>query len=421
MGFCGSQPPADVCVYSGYGASHSWTWFADIFDRENFSNIFFADESDILNGVLCHCKVFFISGGDTFAIAQGLGQRGADQIASFVRGGGVYMGSCAGAYLPLKTSLSPLNRFNFVQAKIANLASVLPEQIVETEKFCTEYGCRYVFHPVREEVVMRVLRKGSGIADSIIAPLYGGPVMLPSDDMASLAVYDGFSDKTEFLVDRHTAWQTLSGNVAAAEKRYEKGVFYIFGPHFEHPDYPEANRMIFSLMQQHGIGLDQPSGGNRSPSRGGTPETVFLEVMRLLSNARIAALGLESRSVKWLIGRKYYDYEKIRVFLETMWTRARAIHRAKCGTQTDAHISEQLALFLARINRYLKELRCQASSLSCPATGPAEDLFADLRKSSALLLTAYFNLKSNGFIRNERRTGCTYTSKQRRFSTALQS
>ncbi len=410
----------EVCIYAGYGSSHSWTWFADIFDRQNSSTIFFADESDILNGVLNNCKVFFISGGDTFAIAEGLDNKGAEQIEGFVKNGGIYMGSCAGAYLPLKSSLSPLNMFNFIDARIANLASVLPEQKKSTDKFCTEYGCRYVFHPVRENVTMNVLLEHKNIPRKITAPLYGGPVITDSNDIDIISEYEGFDDKTEFLVDINLAGETMIGRVAAAKKKHGKGVFYIFGPHFEHPAYPEANRIIFYLMSENGVLFEQTSSNQYVCNGSKTSEKLFLSFMSLLSNARIAALGLENRSLKWLIGRKYYDYEKIRVFLETMWKRAKAIHRSKCGIKMDAGISEQLVFFLARINKYLKRLHCQASSTSCQTTGLAGELFADLRKASVLLLTEYFKLKRCGFIRKERRLGCTYTSKQQHFSTALQ-
>ncbi|MBN2106053.1 MAG: hypothetical protein JW832_01400, partial [Deltaproteobacteria bacterium] len=173
-----------IGIYVGRGASHSWTWLADICDREGLSCVCFLDEQDIAAGALTGVSVFFISGGDTFAIAQGLGRAGADAIDAFVKNGGVYVGACAGAYLPLNSSLAPLNRFNFVPARIANLTSKLPEAIARPEKFCTEYGCRYVYHPVRESVRLRL--NGWGGYDAITAPLYGGPALMPSDDVTVL-------------------------------------------------------------------------------------------------------------------------------------------------------------------------------------------------------------------------------------------
>ena len=98
-----------IGIYVGHGASHSWTWFADIFEKFGCYNVKFIDEADVEKGLLTDCNVFFISGGDTFAIAEGLGKPGAEEIERFVINGGIYIGSCAGAYLPLRSSLKPLN------------------------------------------------------------------------------------------------------------------------------------------------------------------------------------------------------------------------------------------------------------------------------------------------------------------------
>ena len=59
-----------IAVYTGEGASHSWTWFADIFERRHISMVAFLDEADIVSGALdgvdvlvrfrrghlCHCS-----------------------------------------------------------------------------------------------------------------------------------------------------------------------------------------------------------------------------------------------------------------------------------------------------------------------------------------------------------------------------
>ncbi len=247
-----SSDVSDVGIYVGYGASHSWTWFADIFDSDSYYSVSFLNEHDIKKGKLSTCNFFFVSGGDTFAIAQGLGSIGACEIEKFVRNGGTYLGSCAGAYLPLNSSLSPLNMFNFASVRITNLTKNLPEPDKRPEKFCTEYGCRYVFHPVRGEVKLRLRQCCAGRLDTVInAPLYGGPAMRHSKDIEVLAEYDAFTEKTEFIIDRKFSQQTIIGHVAAARKRHGAGMFYLFGPHFEHPEYPEANRFLFNILSDN--------------------------------------------------------------------------------------------------------------------------------------------------------------------------
>jgi hypothetical protein len=147
-------PYPAIGIYNGHGASHSWLWFVEILDSMGFWDIHFINDRDITGGALDPLNVLLISGGDTFAIAEALGNVGAEQLKSFLERGGLYIGSCAGAYLPLNSSLSPLNLFNLASVKISNLTKNLPEPLALPEKFCTAYGCSYVFHPVREAVTI---------------------------------------------------------------------------------------------------------------------------------------------------------------------------------------------------------------------------------------------------------------------------
>ena len=130
-----------IGIYNGPGASHSWLWFVEILDAMGFWDIEFLDDQNIKNNGLNNLEVLLVSGGDTFAIAESLGKEGAERLKSFLDGGGLYIGSCAGAYLPLNSSLSPLNLFNFASVKISNLTKTLPTPVSLPEKFCTSYGC----------------------------------------------------------------------------------------------------------------------------------------------------------------------------------------------------------------------------------------------------------------------------------------
>jgi len=390
-----------VGIYVGQGASHSWTWLADIFDRENYCSVFFLDEQDIAAGALVGVSVFFISGGDTFAIAQGLGQAGAGAIEAFVRGGGTYVGACAGAYLPLKSSLPPLNQFNFVVARIANLTKDLPEAIARPEKFCTEYGCRYVYHPVRESVRLRL--KGWGSGGSITAPLYGGPALLPSDDVTVLAEYDDFTDETEFLIDRDIATRSLLGTAAVIKKEYGQGLFYLFGPHFEHPDYPDANRLLFEIFES--APAEQSCAGIE---RAAIPVTrqQYLALLSAVSNARIMALALERKAFAWVIGKKVYDPEKIRVFLEAIWKRCRLLDTPACFEYIRPDEISLLAESAVEIAALIHKLQ-NGQQPAAQETALAEQLFLKLRTAAAAFLSIYFRLKHGGVLHQQRRSTCT--------------
>ena len=140
----------------GEGTAHSWTWWAEYFEKIGFYHQQYLDEENFasrLGGVDFLC----LSGGDTFAIAEGLGPAGARALGEFFSGEKVYLGSCAGAYLPLHSSLEPLQRFNFLSIPVANIVSDPPLGLEFSPRTMIPYGNRYLVHPVRDEVVLRPL------------------------------------------------------------------------------------------------------------------------------------------------------------------------------------------------------------------------------------------------------------------------
>jgi len=384
----------EIGVYVGSGASHSWTWFADIFERNSIYSVKFVDTSYIAQKGLDQVDALLVSGGDTFAIAEGLGQEGAQHLRNFIASGGVYIGSCAGAYLPLKSSRAPLNLFNFVTSRITNLTNNVPAPRKMAEKYCTQYGCQYIFHPVREAVMVRVVDGFSCTGDEIAAPLYGGPAMTASDDIEVLGVYSSFTRETEFLVDKTLADKTLIGNVAIARKRMGKGVLYLFGPHFEHPHYAAANRIVFEALCS-GSYKQQPTRLMQDSCPDAWCNIRQIEKLRgEISNARIVALALERLPCHWPIGRKVYDPGKIRVFLEAIWSRIRTSEFEQYVSSVSSWEAEDLINSAQRVTTLLRNVK-KISYMNEDATAEAEELFTYLKKLTADYLSIYFRIKAN--------------------------
>ncbi|MDZ7695522.1 MAG: BPL-N domain-containing protein [Deltaproteobacteria bacterium] len=388
-----------IGIYAGTGTSHSWLWYVDIFDRMGFYDLAFLTEEDIQGDGLDPVQVLAMSGGDTFAIAEGLGEAGASKIEAFIRSGGLYMGSCAGAYLPLNSSKPFLNLFNFVPARITNLTRTLPEPIRMKEKFCTAYGCSFIFHPVRETVAV----KTNGFAPfgkpkRILAPLYGGPPMTVGNRSAVLATYTGFTDKTLFLVDPALAKKTLIGNAAVIRERMGRGHLHLYGPHFEHPRFHMANALLARAMYWDSPadrGTASPAAPPRSAVTGNSLKAFVRDLKREVSNARIVAAGLEMRPVRWTLGKKVYDPAKIRVFLDAIWSRLRAVEQAERVLLTpgqDAAIIRQAAMVTTRIREMKRGLDRGMDTLE-----RADVLFTDLRQSCTLFLDVYFRTMMNQF------------------------
>lgn len=390
-----------IALYAGSGASHSWLWFAEIFDKMGFYDLVPLDEKDIRGGKLQGLDVLSVSGGDTFAIAAALGRKGAAEMERFITDGGLYLGSCAGAYLLLHSSKEDLNLFNYVKAKITNLTSTLPEPFRLKEKFCTAYGCSYIFHPVREEVALETNGfPPFSCSGTLTAPLYGGPPMVPSDTAQVLATYKGFTDKTLFLVEKKLVEDTLLGKAAVIRENMGKGHIYLFGPHLEHPHFPEANRLLVDAMYWD-LPIERTDKGHRDELpryiQGKANRALLKDIKREISNARIVAVGMESLHLHWTIGNKVFESAKIRVFIEAIWTRLRELEKVD-RTKLLPGQDELILQRASELTLLLRDLRRSIISGDSETTGKAENTISLLKKTCALFLEIYFSTQMSCFV-----------------------
>jgi hypothetical protein len=396
-----NQPSFDppIGIYTGSGASHSWLWFVEILDRRGFSNIHFVDERDILSNALAPLNVLLMSGGDTFAIAEGFGKEGSDKLRDFIERGGLYIGTCAGAYLPLRSSMDFLNQFNFINVKIANISRRLSEHERHSlqKVACSSYGCDFIFHVVREDVVLEMANgyQADGKKE-MIAPLYGGPSMLPSEDIEPIATYKGFTKKTKFLVEEKLAEKTLIGNIAVAKKSMGRGHLYIFSPHFEHPHYPSCNLFLAEIIDKEQNGRSHPiqkdfSEDPKNLIKGEALKELLKDLKRELSNSRIMASGMNDFSISWLIGNKYYEPEKISVFLEVLWKRLTYLESGG-DVAVDLQDPDGMINRLKGITDILRKMK-KGIDRGEATNELAEDLFPNLKKATSDFLTIYFRTK----------------------------
>jgi glutamine amidotransferase-like uncharacterized protein len=387
----------------GSGASHSWLWFVQILDRMGFYNVHFVDERDIRSNALEPLNVLLMSGGDTFAVAEGLGEEGSGKLRSFIEGGGLYIGTCAGAYLPLRSSMDFLNQFNFIDVKISNISRRLSEieRLTLQRVACSSYGCDFVYHVVREDVVLEMVNgfQADGRRE-MIAPLFGGPVMLPSEDIEPIATYKGFTKKTKFLVQEELAEKTLIGNIAVAKKSMGRGHLYIFGPHFEHPHYPSCNLFLAEIIykEQNGKPANSKkdfSGDSKNRIKGEALGELLKDLKRELSNSRIMGSGMNDFSIHWWIGNKYYEPEKISVFINTVWDKLKDLESIP-----DLEVDKNLLLRCIEISEGItRELRTIKSEIKAQGdTIPlASKMFLDLKTLSSDFFTLYFKVKRDRF------------------------
>ena len=391
-------------IYTGGGSSHSWLWFVEVLERLGFIDLVFLDEEAIGAEGLEGLDVLAVSGGDTFAMARALGRRGAERLEDFIRSGGLYLGACAGAYLMMRSSKEPLNLFNLVPVRISNLARELPQALNLLEKFSTPYGCHYVFHPVREAVLLKAQGRGPFAgAKSFPAPLYGGPAMLESRPEQVLARYQDFTERTLFLADPQVAARTLLGRAAVIREELGRGRLYLFGPHFEHPRFPQANRLLadaiyWDLDRRPRDAPPEKAEEQRRPL-GGEPARAWLhEVKRWLSNARVVALALEGHPARWTIGSKVYEPAKFRVFIEALWPRLRRLERS--GELYLAPGETELDKTWRGIAQDLRRLK-QGLDRKEDTQELAAGLFPALNRACACFLGIYFHTALKGLTREQ--------------------
>lgn len=386
-----------VGVYVGEGASHSWTWFVDLMERYAYGRLRLIQEDDFPR-LTPEQDVLLLSGGDTFAVARALEPPGAQALQAFLDRGGLYIGSCAGAYLPLNSSKAPLSTFNFVKCRINNLTRDLPPVQQMPLKYSTRYGCDYIYHPVREDV--RVRMEGAFPVwggQEVCVPLYGGPPLNLSDDIVPMAFYTGFTKKTCFLTVPEIAEKVYLGKVAACEKFFGKGRMVLLGPHFEHPWFPEGNDIIHRWIQWHThpegpvqhAGLERKRAKERLRFRKDTlSPRVQKDFKREISNMRIRAHAMTRQSVHWQIGAKVYEPEKVLHFVDAIWKRLTGKGSSSSGSVSDG-CQAALVDQAAECNGLVKALAL-AIDTGEDSQELAEQMFSSLKALVVAFLGVYF-------------------------------
>ncbi len=232
------------------------------------------------------------------------------KLMDFISSGGLYIGSCAGAYFPLSFDFPPLNYFNVINAGVANFAVHPPEPLMLSEKFSCPYGNGFIFHPVREEIRIK-FNDGT-----ITAPIYGGPAFVVKDDSHCIGEYHSFTERTIFLCDRKYADEIYLNMPAIIAKKFNDGYLILTGPHLEHPLYEEANKKLLELIEMF---IQRECLKENIYYCG--EEISTLELKKVVSNLRIMSDGLITKELKWRVGRKIYEAEKIAYFIDSVWKR----------------------------------------------------------------------------------------------------
>lgn len=284
-----------AAVYAGQGSSHSWTWLADLFEGSGMLGARFLSAKEFVSALKGpRIRTAIVSGGDGYAIAEALSGDGFRGLERWISDGGTYVGMCAGAYLPLRSSIPPFSEFNLSSTKIENILCG-PEPKAEPDpRREVRYGTCSIVHPVRGPVEMANRTRGK-----VLAPLYGGPVFKEPETDTVLLRYSAFTDETEFQTDRDDASRMMLGKPAAVASVHGSGNMMLFGPHLEHPRFPEANKALLGLLGWHG------ASARVVPAIPSDRREMQQELHGAISDLKVAIYGLENRS--FVVGHKAWD------------------------------------------------------------------------------------------------------------------
>jgi hypothetical protein len=192
------------------------------------------------------------------------------------------------------------------------------------------------------------------------------------------------------------AEKTLIGNIAVAKKSMGKGHLYIFGPHFEHPHYPSCNLFLAEIIckKQNGKPVNSKKDLSEDLQKrihGDALKEILKDLKRELSNSRIVASGMNDFTVQWLIGNKYYEPEKISVFINTVWDKLKVL-----GSMPDLEVDRTPLLRCVEISKGItEELKMIKSQIKeqGDVTPLASKLFFNLKTLSSQFFTLYFKVK----------------------------
>ncbi|MFP4642356.1 MAG: BPL-N domain-containing protein [Dehalococcoidia bacterium] len=180
-----------AAVYAGEGA----VLFSDVAYALEILGISYAtvNHDEVRNGDLSRFQVMLVPGGYTQQYMPALGDKGREEIRSFIRSGGGYIGICAGAYIATGTVQVPGNQKGLDIIDIENTRkSGRGKRKIHLEE-----------HPITE-----------GLDKELKIYYQNGPDITPGKDVQEIARYK-------------------NGSCAAVSGHFGEGKVVIFSPHPE--------------------------------------------------------------------------------------------------------------------------------------------------------------------------------------------
>lgn len=345
-------------IYAGRGASHSLVWLVDLLASSGYAGtrLVRSEEMRSVADRVPSCVV--ISGGDGYEISRSVGPAGFSSLSDYVASGGLYIGMCAGAYLPLPSRLEPFSSFNISRTRIRNLDLRCGSPGSCNSRLSVPYGDCSIIHPVRGMVSL------TGPLGECVAPIYGGPVFEEPEEDAALLRFHSFTDRTEFHVPRDASETMMIGLPAVVECRHGRGMMVLLGPHLEFPGCADANRLFMSLLPDDGrLGAKvlEPVDTRSCP-----------ELDRAIADLKVSIVGLENRS--FVCSHKLWDGGRLLELVDAIGRMRWAVEKEVCVEVCD----------------FLSRARAGLMAIDGPGVGGASETPNELIDAFRLCANGYF-------------------------------
>lgn len=245
-----------IGIYSGRGAAVSYTQeTVEVLENMGFRKISLLT-GPLTPGDLGGLDVLIFGGGDSFEILRSLDPDETRLIRQFVETGGVYIGICAGAMLPLKP-------VNLLGAAYGELEAWSELQLIECEVLSDKvaepswpvFSSRRVggvlrTYPVKGIVNSRIVKRGLltlGYRGEI-QMLHMGPLVKAANSKQVFGKIESLSSNVEYGLPFEKTAETAEGASSIMFKEHGSGKIVLFFSHVESRETPSTHGLLGNAL-----------------------------------------------------------------------------------------------------------------------------------------------------------------------------
>ena len=234
-----AQPPLRVAVYVDKGARNIGVFrWLEIMARAKGIDATVIDGAAVRGGALDKVDVLVMPGGSSVEEAKSLGPKGCEKVKAFVKGGGRYVGTCAGCCLLMEPAEDHPNMLHMIPFKFGPSGGKADMSVAFNRRAGELAGIRKHATKIRYSE---------------------GPVPLPSIPVEDADVEVVATYNSDVNASGDKARPSMSGQAAAIAGTYGKGRLFVLAVH---PEYDANDHYIlkgaFRFLTGRNLEWDYP-------------------------------------------------------------------------------------------------------------------------------------------------------------------